>query len=577
MNEYEKLSYIRKELQRQGNAPKWYTTAGYQLVSENNYLNTAETPRDMYSRIASRASELTKLSIPKEFGYDNWFDAFFDIMWKGWLSPATPILTNMGNNRGHPISCSGTYLEDSILGFYEARKEIALLTKAGYGVSWGLDNVRPRGSAISKGGTASGIMQPAKGGVSDTKDISQGSRRGSIGQYLNPMHPDFDELFAQIIADDDGWNIGWNLTDAYNELFKKDSEKADDIWTKMMKGRMTKGKGYQYYLDKVNRARPQMYKDRKLYVNHSNLCCEINLFNDKDHSFTCVLSSMNISKYDEWKDTKAIQIATVFLDAVIEDMLIKAKQDKGFERIIAFTEKSRAIGLGMLGEATYYQMNNWTFGSMESILFNQQITKELDRETLKASKLLARELGEPEWMKGYGERFSHRLALPPTKSTAIIMGGISEGINPVYANCYEQDTAGGGVYRINPVLLKIMKDRNVYTKDIMKRISEAQGSIQGEDWLDEHEKKVFKTAYELNQETILSMGSQRQRIMTEGGGGQGQSLNLFITKEDTEEYISYLHHLAFEDEWLLSLYYVHSLNEDAVYKVDKPVCEACEG
>jgi len=577
MNKYEQLSHIRKELQRQGNAPKWFTTAGYQLVTENNYLNIAETPRDMYHRIAKRAAELTSFNIPKNFGYENWYEAFFDVMWKGWLSPSTPVLTNMGNNRGHPISCSGTYLEDSIRGFYVARTEIAQLTQRGYGTSWGLDNVRCRGSAVSKGGVANGVMQPAQGAVEDMKEVSQGTRRGSIGQYLNPMHSDFDEIYDQLIADDDSWNIGWNLTDEYNELFNKDPERADDIWKKMIKVRMIKGKGYFYFLDKVNRSRPKMYVDKDFYINHSNLCAEINLFNDKNHSFTCVLSSINITKYDEWKNTKAIQIAAIFLDAVIEDMLIKAKQEEGFEKIVRFTEKSRAIGLGLLGEATYYQMNNWIFGDFQSIQFNQMLLKELDKETLIASKLVAKEVGEPEWMKGYGERWSHRLALPPTKSTAIIMGGVSEGINPVYANCYEQDTAGGTIYRINPPLLKLMKERNVYTKEVMERIAEAQGSVQGEDWLSDHEKKVFRTAYELNQETILLMGSHRQEIMTKGGGGQGQSLNLFVKKETTEERISELHHIAFEDPWLLSLYYVHSLNEDSVYKMPEPECAGCEG
>ena len=222
-------------------------------------------------------------------------------------------------------------------------------------------------------------------------------------------------------------------------------------------------------------------------------------------------------------------------------------------------------------------MENWVFGDFQSIQFNQMLMKQLDKETLAASKLLAQEVGEPEWLIGYKERFSHRIALPPTKSTAIVMGGISEGIAPVFANVYEQDTAGGTIYRINPVLLDLMKERDMYTEEVMQRIAESQGSVQGEDWLTEHEKKVFKTAFELNQETILLMGAHRQRIMAEGGGGQGQSLNLYITKEETEEEISRLHHIAFDDPWIFSLYYIHSLNEDSVYQVDKSECEACEG
>lgn len=576
-NKYERLSHMRKQLQADGLAPEWMSTASYQLLTGQDYLDTAETPKDMYLRIAKRAAELTEFDIPTYFGYDTWFEAFFDIMWKGWLSPSTPILTNMGNSRGHPIACSGTYLGDSIVSFYEARKEIAQLTQRGYGTSWCLDPVRPRGSKISKGGEANGIMQPASGVVQDMKDISQGTRRGNVGQYLNPLHPDFDELCDQIIADDDGWNIGWNLTDEYNDLYRTDKDRADLIWKKMLKAKMVKGKGYFYFLDKVNRARPKMYIDRGFYVRHSNLCAEIALMSDKDHSFTCVLSSMNVAKYDEWKNTYAVQLATIFLDAVISDMLIKAKDEPGFERIIAFTEKSRAIGLGQLGQSTYFQMQSWPFGNFQSIQFNQMLMKHLDTESLIASKLLAKEVGEPEWMVGYGERFSHRLALPPTKSTAIIQGGISEGIGPVYANVYGQDTAGGTVFRINPVLLPIMKDRGQYTEAVMERIAKAQGSVQGESWLTDHEKEVFRTAYEINQETILLMGSHRQRIMSAGGGGQGQSLNLYFTAEESEEEISRLHHLAYEDEHLQSLYYVHSLNEESTYKVDKSTCSACEG
>lgn len=579
MNKYEQLSHIRKQLQNGGEAPEWYSTAAYQLLVNQEYLDRGETPKAMYTRIAKRAAELTKFTIPNDWGYATWFDAFFDIMWKGWLSPSTPVLTNMGNERGHPISCSGTHLPDSIRGFYTARTEIAQLTQRGYGTSWCLDLVRHRGSPVSKGGTAIGIMQPAKGAVDDMADVSQGTRRGNIGQYLNPLHADFDELLAQLRADHMGWNIGWNFTNEFTELLSRDPDRADYIWKRILSTKMITGKGYFFFLDKVNANVPKMYKDKGFKVRHSNLCAEIALMNDENHSFTCVLSSMNVVKYDEWKDTKAVELSTIFLDAVIEDMLIKARREPGFEKIIAFTEKSRALGLGQLGISSYYQMQSWPYGNFESIMFNQQLTKLLVDRTRTASELMAVELGEPEWMKGYGRRNSHLIAFPPTKSTAIFMGGFSEGINPVFANVYEQETAGGIVYRINPVLLPIMKERGQYTKAVMKRISEAQGSVQGEDWLSDHEKLVFRTAFEINQESILLMGSQRQRIMNSGPDsiGQGQSLNIYITAEETEEEISRLHRLALEDPYLQSLYYVHSLNEESTYKVDKSTCSACEG
>jgi ribonucleoside-diphosphate reductase alpha chain len=568
---YERLSHKRKQLQNDGLAPSWLSTAGYQLLVNQNYLDTAETPKDMYTRIAKRAAELTKFEIPKDFGYDTWFDCFFDVMWKGWLSPSTPVLTNMGNNRGHPISCSGTYVGDSIASFYEARKEMAQLTQRGYGTSTCLDPIRPRGSAISSGGTANGIMQFAKGVVADMEDVSQGnSRRGSCGQYLNPLHDDFEELANQIIANDMGWNIGWNITDEFEELFQRDFDLADTIWCKLLKTKATKGKGYFFFVDKVNRHRPQVYIDKGFKVRHSNLCGEITLMSDEEHSFTCVLSSVNIANYDEWRDTKLFQISTIFLDAIIEDMLIKAKQEKGFERIVAFTEKSRAQGLGVLGLSTYYQKKSWAFGDFSSIQFNQMFFKEMNKETLKASKMLAKELGEPEWMVGYGERCSHRIALPPTKSTSIIQGGVSEGIQPVYANVFEQDTAGGTVYRINPVLLDIMKERDMYTEEVMRRIAEDQGSVQGEDWLTDHEKAVFRTAFEVSQESILLMAAHRQREVD-----QGQSVNLFFTADETEEEIARIHDIAFKDPYIHSLYYLQSQNKAMKHKIDKDECLSC--
>jgi len=578
MNKYETYSFERKQLQLAGKAPDWLTTAGYQLLVERNYLMDGETPHDMYTRIASRADQLLNNEVPIPTPYTSWSDAFFSVMWKGWLSPATPVLTNMGTNRGHPVSCSGTHIPDSIRGFYEARLEIAQLTQRGYGTSAGLDEIRHRGAPISKGGSANGIMQPAHGIVDDMKEVSQGSsRRGSCGLYLDIMHPDFDELADQLIADDQGWNVGWNLTESYKSLFFKDATEADRRWTKVLKTKLVKGKGYLHFLDKVNAVRPQMYVDRGYFVKHSNLCSEISLFNDDEHSFTCVLSSLNISKYNEWKDTNLILVASVFLDTVIDDMLEKAKDEPGFDKVIKFTENTRAVGLGVLGLSTYYQQQMWAYGSLDSIMFNQQLFKEMDTKTLEASKLLANYRGCPDYMKPYGERFSHRIALPPTMSTAELLGGISQGIEPVYANVYEAQTAGGIVYRINPTLLSLMKERGVYTKQTMQRIAENQGSVFAENWLLDSEKEVFRTAFELNQETILLMASHRQKAIDATRGGQGQSLNLYFKEETPESDISRLHLKAFFDPHIKSLYYVRTLNEKSKLDVPTPVCQSCEG
>lgn len=569
---YEQYSNERKRLQSIGEAPEWLSTAGYQLLVDKNYLLQGETPRGAYHRLALRAEELTSHNVSSElFGYPTWYDAFYTALWNGWLSPSTPVLTNLGTDKGHPVSCSGSYPEDSIRGFYETRMELAQLTQRGYGTSVVLDHIRHRGAPISKGGTATGVTQLMNGIVRDMQEVSQGSsRRGSCGQYLDVLHPDFDEVANQLLADDEGLNIGWTMTDSYKEMFQSNPERADNIWKKTLKTKMVKGKGYYFFKDKVNRHRPQMYKDKGFFVNASNLCAEINLFSDKDHSFTCVLSSVNVSKYDEWKETKLLQIASIFLDAIISDMLEKAKSEVGFEKVIAFTEKSRATGLGVLGVSTYYQKQGWVFGDLQSRMFNSSFFKSMQEETLKASKYMAKVVGEPEWLKGYGERWSHRTALPPTMSTSILQGGVSLGIEPVFANVYVHDTAGGAVYRVNPVFLEIMKQHGEYIEEVMTRIANNNGSVQEEEWLSDDEKAVFRTSFEIRQDDILEMASARQPFLC-----QGQSVNLFFDKSTTEQEISRVHNLAFEDEFIFSLYYIRSLNGVAKHKVTE--CSACEG
>ena len=227
------------------------------------------------------------------------------------------------------------------------------------------------------------------------------------------------------------------------------------------------------------------------------------LFNDADHTFTCVLSSMNVARYDEWKDTDAVYWATWFLDCVAEEFIQKAKEIPGLENAVRFTEKGRALGLGQCGLHTYLQMNSIPFEGFEAHMKNLEIAKHIDDESRKASIEMARILGEPEWCKGYGLRNTHRIAIAPTKSTANLMGGVSEGINPDPAMVYTTSGAAGEMDRINPVLLKIMKARSVYTKAVVSDLADKQGSVQHVDWLDDHEKSVFKTAFEINQDAVL--------------------------------------------------------------------------
>lgn len=558
---YQKLSKERKDLQAVDLIPSWYTTAGWQLFKDKYLYGTNEAVRGQYKRIAKAAARHISVHLPEAE------DKFFELLWNGWLSPSTPILANMGTYRGLPVACSGGVIEDSIDGFYKARYETAILTKYGFGTSAYLGDIRPRGSVISVGGTASGVVPVFKGFVQDMRDVAQGTaRRGAWAGYLPIDHPDFDELCDFLAAEQDDVNIGWVISDKVIKLLHDNEPEILRRYQKAMKTKMTTGKGYFWKVDAANRHSPAMYKDKGLSVKSSNLCVEINLFADKEHTFTCVLSSMNYAKYDEWKDTDAIFWATVFLDCVVSEFLYMAKNIDGMEKAVRFTEKGRAIGLGMCGLHTYMQKNMVAYESLKASFLNTKFAKELHDQSLEASQFLARLLGEPEWCRGYGVRNTHRTAIAPTKSTALLMGGVSEGINPDPAMAFTQTTAGGEVERLNPVLYERMKEKGVYTKKHIQEIIDNFGSVQKVDWLSDEEKAVFKTAFETNQETIIRYASQRQPYIC-----QGQSINTFFSAEEDPAWISHIHKKAFENDNILGLYYITTL---AGVHASKE-CEAC--
>jgi ribonucleoside-diphosphate reductase alpha chain len=544
-NHYEKLSQERKAMQAAGTMPDWMTTGGWQMF-KSKYLYETDTVRGQYERIARTAA--------KHMPEGDWEARFFEILYKGWVSCSTPVLANMGTDRGMPVSCSGQYIGDSIDEFYSSRHETAMLTKHGFGTSGYMGDIRPRGSKISVGGTASGMVPVFKGFIQDMRDVAQGTaRRGSFAAYVPPSHGDFDELVHFVESNPDDANLGWTIRDSFNEAMRNGDKDMHRRWKKMMKMKMVLGKGYYHFPDKVNRRRPQAYVNNNLYVTASNLCSEIELFSDKDHTFTCVLSSMNVAKYDEWKDTDAVFVATVFLHCVALEFLKKARGISGLEKAVRATEKGMALGLGACGFHTYLQSHMIPFESLDAMMFNNALFKGIQEKSKAASAFLATVFGEPEWCKGTGFANTHTMAVAPTKSTALIMGGVSEGINPDPAMTFTQLTAAGEVDRANPILLEIMKKKGVYDKAHMQQLVDTQGSVQNVDWLTAEEKLVFKTAFEINQEVIIRMASQRQRWID-----QGQSVNLFFSAEEDEGYIARIHQMAFEDENIHALYYCYS-------------------
>lgn len=889
MNKYEQLSLERKELQDRGLLPKWITTAAWQLFKEkymwaDSYLNQIHAIANTLARHTDNPSK--------------WASRFFDGMWLGWISPSTPILANCGTNRGLVVSCSGGYIEDSIDGFYTSLHEMAMLTKHGFGTSAYLGDIRPRGSDISIGGKASGILPVLKMFVQTSRDVTQGTqRRGAWAGYIPIDHGDFDEIVRFLEKEPDDLNIGWNISDHFLSRLDSGDEDAKRRFALALKVKMLTGKGYFCFVDKCNRQLPEYYKKKGMSFRGSNLCvsgdtkifteqygykdikelvgesvnvwngkewsqvvprktsdpvplltvytnstqpikctpehifyivkdygkeaiavpanqlrpgdklikfdlpvieypvtsymprdvayangffsgdgchykndkmiylygekkkllpkliklassvkvqesqdrivlhhCDVlnkfwvpdittsvqtrldwlaglldsdgtvvtngtnqslqigssnkdfiynvqlmlqtlgvnakvtkstkegyyslpandgtgrsafyhcqqayrllisssglytlgclgltterlewslrepqrnaeqfifieavvdegiveetfcftepkrhmGMFNgiltgqcneiilpsDKDHSFTCVLASLNLAKWDEWKDTDIVETITVFLDCVCSEFLEKAKDIPGMEKVVRFTEKARAIGIGALGFHTYLQEHRIPLESLEAHLWNIEVFSKIYNEAKQTTKWMADKWGACEW--GDDVRNCSLVAIAPNKSTSVLMGGVSEGISPDPAMVYTQSTAGGEVSRINPALLSLMKDKNVYNDKNVLEVIDAFGSVQNVNWLTDDEKKVFKTAFEINQEWLIHLAGMRAKYVD-----QWQSLNLFFSSKEKPQRIAEVHKKAFMDERIKGVYYVYS---NAGVPASKDVCEAC--
>lgn len=566
---YDKLSKERKRLQKEGLVPEWFTTGGYSMFTQKyEYDTNGRSVRGQFERIAEAAAKHlkgTKFEAEAE-------GKFFDLMWNNWLSLSTPIMSNMGTDRALPVSCSGGVVDDSINGFYKNRYETAILTKHGFGTSAYLGGIRSRGTPYGrdKKGTASGIWPVFKGHAQDMIDVAQGStRRGAWAGYLEIDHNDFDEIYDHIYNDPDGMNVGWIITDAFLKRLRSGDTDAVRRYQRCLKMKMVVGRGYFWFVDKVNRKLPEPYRRAGMKNYASNLCVEIALPADDEHQFTCVLSSMLVHRFDEWKDTDAVYWATIFLDCVAQEFIQRAKDIEGLEKTVRFTQKARALGLGQAGFHTYLQDHMIPFESLEARMVSQQIAKHIWEESLRASQDMAKELGEPEWCRGFGVRNASRIAIAPTKSSAIMFGGVSEGINPDPAMVFTQKSAGGSIDRIVPSLLKIMKERGVYNKKTIKTITERFGSVQHVDWLSDDEKAVFKTAFEINQKTVVALASARGRYID-----QWQSLNLFFAAEERPEWISEVHQQAFEDPNILGLYYIYT--QAGIGAAKETECVACQ-
>ena len=564
---FEDLSAERKKLQEEGNLPNWFSTLGWQAF-KSKYLYDVDTFEQQIDRIVKAVGK----HCPTNSDY-------FIRRWKECIMNnhaylATPVLANAGTTRGMSVSCSGNYIGDSIFNFYSSLEECAILSQEGFGTSSYMGGIRERGSNISRGGKANGILPVYEDFVTMSQKVSQGGqRRGAWAGYVDISHGDFWEVANYVKNNPEGANVGWNIYKSDVDKMNNGDKDLIKRFQRVMSLKMITGKGYLYFPDKVAKNQFKTYKELGLSSKASNLCTEITLHSDEEHTYTCVLSGMVCSTYDEWKNTDAVYCMTVFLDCLVSLFLEDAKRSKGLDKAIRGTIKSRALGLGVSGFHTYLQKNMIPFESFEAHMKNNEIFKHLADKSHKASQWMGKSWGEPEWCVGTGLRNTHTTALAPNVTSSLIFGSESQGITPWYGNVYSEGSAAGGLSRINPEFVELLKKHGKYTDEVLDDVLNNQGSCQHLEWLSEEEKAVFKTAFEIDQRSILRLAAARQKQLDNYGQGQAQSINLHFKSDEDPAYIAEIHQEAFNDPDIKSLYYIRS---KAGVSASKGTCVACE-
>jgi ribonucleoside-diphosphate reductase alpha chain len=576
--------------------PEWGNTEIYVKTISKGYLLAGEKPKDAYWRVSTKvAQRLNKPQLASKF---------FDYIWKGWLNLATPVLSNTGTDRGLPISCFGIDVADSIFDIGTKNLELMLLAKHGGGVGLGINQIRPAGSPITGNGTSDGVIPFTKIYDSTILATNQGSvRRGAASVNLNIDHKDFEDWLEirEPKGDVNRQSLNLHQCAVIGDKFMRKLENGDDEarrkWGKLLQKRKATGEPYIMYKGNVNKQNPDSYKVNGLKVHMTNICSEITLHTDESHSFVCCLSSLNLSKYDEWKDTDLVYTATWFLDGVLSEFIQKAKNLKGFENSVRSAEKGRALGLGVLGWHTYLQQRGIPFEGMIAQFETRKIFSQLKIESERASRDMAVELGEPLWCRDSGFRNTHLRAIAPTVSNSKLSGDVSAGIEPWAANVFTEQTSKGTFIRKNGELEKVLKKVGINTKETWDKIMADGGSIQDINELDEFRflngkilkkvdvseldyeksfniKDVFKTFKEINQLELVRQAGIRQQYID-----QSVSLNLAFPSTATPKWINTVTMEAWK-QGVKTLYYMRTesvLRGDIADRAMDVECLSCDG
>jgi ribonucleoside-diphosphate reductase alpha chain len=581
--------------------PLWANTEVYVKTVSKGYLLEGETPKDAYWRVAT--------TVAKRLRKPDLASKFFDYMWRGWLNLATPVFSNTGTERGLPISCFGIDVGDSIHEIGAKNLEMMLLAKHGGGVGIGVNMIRPAGSNISQNGTSDGIVPFIKIYDSTILATNQGSvRRGAASVNIDIEHGDFWEWLEIREPKGDVNRQSLNMhqsvvvSDGFMQKLEAGDKEARKRWAAVLRKRRTTGEPYIVFKGNINRANPDAYKNNGLKVYMTNICSEIALHTDESHSFVCCLSSVNLAKYEEWKDTDLIYTATWFLDGVLEEFITKAKYMRGFENSVRSAEKGRALGLGVLGWHTYLQDRNIPFDSMSAQFETRKIFSQIKIESERASRDMAQQYGEPLWCVGTGMRNTHLRAIAPTVSNSKLSGNVSAGIEPWAANVFTEQTAKGTFIRKNPTLERALDKIKMNKKEVWDQILVDGGSVQNlqamDNWmakLGEKEaymkkadvekltkieqdnwipmKDVFLTFKEINQMELVRQAGIRQQYID-----QAVSLNLAFPTEAEPKYINQVHLEAYK-QGVKTLYYMRTesvLRGDIAQRAMTD-CLSCDG
>ena len=560
--------------------PEWGNTEVYKKTITGGYLLEGETPRDAYMRVAKTvARRLYKPELA---------EVFFEYIWKGWLNLASPVLSNTGTDRGLPISCFGIDVADSIQDIGSKNLEMMLLAKHGGGVGVGINQIREAGSRITGNGTSDGVVPFCKIYDSTILATNQGSvRRGAASVNLNIEHGDFEEWIEIREPKGDVNRQSLNLHqcaivgDKFMRKLEAGDKEARTKWSKLLRKRKATGEPYIMYKGNVNKNNPEAYKENGLKVHMTNICSEITLHTDESHSFVCCLSSVNLAKYEEWKDTNLIYDAIWFLDGVMEEFIQRAKGLRGFENAIRSATKGRPLGLGVLGWHTYLQAKGIPFEGLPAQYETRKIFSQIKIESERASRALAEVYGEPLWCVGTGMRNTHLRAIAPTVSNSKLSGNVSPGIEPWAANVFTEQSAKGTFIRRNPTLEDTLAKEGLNTPEIWEQILRDGGSIQGIDALDsvtvgewnDPIKEVFKTFKEINQLELVKQAGIRQQYID-----QSVSLNLAFPSEASPKWINKVHMEAWK-QGVKTLYYTRteSVLRGDIAQQAMVDCISCDG